>query len=76
MARKPKSLWFWIWMAWLGAFAGLEAWAIIDQDPGDTLSETIWFLQGQWAGLTYGLAALFVFLIAHFIIDRRARGGD
>jgi hypothetical protein len=60
-------------MAWLAAFAGLEAYAIIDQDQGDTLSETIWFLQGQWAGVTYALAALLAFLIVHFLIDKRSR---
>lgn len=70
---KPKAGWFWFWMVWLGVFVGAEAWAIFDHDPGDTLSESVWFLQRGFWPLTVGLAVLFVFLVYHFIIDRRSR---
>lgn len=70
---KPKPKWFWFWMLWLGTFAGAEAWALFDSDPGDTLSEQIWFLQQQFWPLTVALAGLFTFLVVHFIIDRRSR---
>lgn len=60
-------------MLWLGLFVGLEAWAIFDRRPGDTLSESVWFLQRSWWPLTIILAILFVFLIVHFIFDRRSR---
>lgn len=49
---KPKSKWFWYWMAWIAAFLVPEALA--------------------WP-LTLALAALFAFLIYHFLIDRRSR---
>lgn len=71
--RKPRTGWFWFWMVWLGAFVVAEAVAIIDRDPGDTLSESIWFLQRSWWPLTIGLAVLLGFLIWHFIVDRRSR---
>lgn len=54
-------------------FIVAEAWAIIERDPGDTLSESIWFLQQQFWPLTIGLAVLFVFLFGHFVLDRRSR---
>lgn len=71
--RKPIRWRFWSWMVWLGVFVGLEAWAIFDPGSGDTLSESIWFLQRQFWPLTVGLGVLFVFLIVHFIFDRRSR---
>lgn len=71
--RKPKSKSFWFWMLWLATFVVAETIAIFDSDPGDTLSESIWFLQRSFWPLTVGLGVLFVFLIAHFIFDRRSR---
>ena len=71
--RKPVRWRFWSWMLWLGLFLGLEAWALIDPQGGDTLSESIWFLQRQWWPLTIGLAGLLVWLIFHFIFDKRSR---
>lgn len=71
----PKKGWFWFWMLWLGTFVGAEAWALwASPDLGDTLSESIWFLQQQFWPLTIGLGVLFVFLIWHFIWDKRSRG--
>ena len=32
----------WLWIAWLLAFIGIEAAALINKDKGDTLSEHIW----------------------------------
>ena len=32
----------WLWIAWLLAFVGIEAAALINKDKGDTLSEHIW----------------------------------
>lgn len=60
-------------MVWIGAFIVAETIAIVDRDPGDTLSESIWFLQRGFWPLTIGLAVLFAFLTYHFIIDRRSR---
>lgn len=71
--RTPKKFWFWLWMGWLGIFVVAEGIAIFDKDSGDTLSESIWFLQQAFWPLTVGLGALFAFLIVHFIVDRRSR---
>lgn len=69
--NSPKRRWFWFWMVWLGVFVGAETYAVVDRQPGDTLSESIWFLQSHFWPLTVGLAGLFGFLIWHFILDRR-----
>jgi len=71
--RRPKRGWFWLWMVWLGSFVVLESVALIDSDPGDSLSESVWFLQRSFWPLTVGLGVLFVFLTIHFIFDRRSR---
>lgn len=68
-----KRKWFWFWMVWIGTFVVAEGVALVDSDRGDTLSESIWFLQGQFWPLTAGLSVLFAFLIHHFIVDRRSR---
>ena len=68
-----KRKWFWFWMVWIGTFVVAEGVALVDSDRGDTLSESIWFLQGQFWPLTAGLGVLFAFLIHHFIVDRRSR---
>ena len=70
---KPKRHWFWFWMLWLSTFVVAEAIAIFDRDGGDTLSESIWFLQRGFWPLTVGLGCLFVFLVVHFILDKRSR---
>ncbi len=70
---RPKTRWFWFWMVWLGMFIVAEGAAIVQKDRGDTLSESIWFLQQGFWPLTVGLAVLFGFLIVHFVVDRRSR---
>lgn len=70
---KPKRPWFIAWMLWLSTFIILELVAILSPDRGDTLSESIWFLQRGFWPLTIILAVLFVFLFVHFILDRRSR---
>ncbi len=60
-------------MAWIGVFVGVEAWAIVACADECTLSASIWFLQRQWWPLTIILLILFLFLIWHFIVDRRSR---
>lgn len=72
--RKPVKWRFWVWMSWLAAFLVLEGWALIDRTPGDTLSESIWFLQTRFWPLTVGLAVLIGWLFYHFVIDKRSRG--
>ena len=39
---KRRRIWEILWVAWLAIFGALEAWAIKDRKPGDTLSETVW----------------------------------
>lgn len=71
--RAPQRWRFWTWMAWLGFFVVFEVWAIFDRAPGDTLSESIWFLQRGFWPLTVGLGVLSVFLFVHFVLDKRSR---
>ncbi len=68
-----KRKWFWFWMVWIAVFIGAEGVALLDSDRGDTLSESIWFLQGQFWPLTAGLSVLIGWLFYHFVIDRRSR---
>ncbi len=71
--KKPKRPWFIAWLLWLTTFIVLETIAIANPDRGDTLSESVWFLQRSFWPLTIILAVLFVFLFVHFILDRRSR---
>jgi hypothetical protein len=71
--NAPRKVWFWFWMVWLGVFVVAETWALVDTDRGDTLSESVWFLQRSWWPLTILLVILLVFLIWHFVVDRRSR---
>lgn len=43
------SIWSWLWVAWLAAFAALEGVALVRKAPDDTLSEHLWkwFAIGQ-----------------------------
>ncbi len=70
---KPRKPWFWFWMVWLGMFVVAEGVAILQPLSGDTLSESVWFLQQGWPPLTFGLAGLFLFLVVHFLFDKRSR---
>ena len=71
--KRPRRFWFWFWMIWLGTFLGAEAYGLFVCDGGCTLSESIWFLQREWWPLTIGLGVLLVWLIFHFIFDKRSR---
>jgi flagellar biosynthesis/type III secretory pathway M-ring protein FliF/YscJ len=71
--KPPRKGWFIFWMLWISTFLVAEAIAIFDRDLGDTLSESIWFLQRSWWPLTVILALLFIFLIVHFLFDSRSR---
>ncbi len=71
--RAPRKPWFWFWMTWVGVFIVAETVALLNPSGGDTLSESVWFLQRAWAPLTLGLSVLFVFLIVHFLVDKRGR---
>lgn len=71
--KRPRHFLFWFWIAWIGVFAGVEAWAIFTCPDTCTLSASVWFLQRSWWPLTVILAVLFIWLIWHFVIDRRSR---
>lgn len=72
-AAVPQKFWFWFWMSWLGVFVVAETITLLSPGRGDTLSEQVWFLQQAWWPLTILLGILFVFLIWHFIWDKRSR---
>ncbi len=70
---KPKKWAFRFWMLWLGAFVVMEGLALLDDESGDTLSESIWSLQHRFPTLTVGLAFLLGWLFWHFVVDKRSR---
>ena len=63
----------WAWIAWLGMFVVIEGWALIDKDPGDTLSEHIWKWfkikekPRQWTWRRAALAGFLVWLLVHMV---------
>ncbi|MEU9126595.1 hypothetical protein AB0D08_00505 [Kitasatospora sp. NPDC048540] len=40
------TVWSWLWVAWLAAFAAIEGKALFNKTEGDTLSEHVW----KWFG--------------------------
>jgi len=63
------------WIGWLASFGGMEAWAIVRKEKGDTLSEHVWkWLQlreesGRKTRLLgrVGMVGLLFWLMLHFI---------
>ena len=64
----------WLWIAWLLAFLGIEAAALLNKDRGDTLSEHVW----KWFSVKEGnsrkrtvriatLGAFLAWLAIHFL---------
>ena len=75
------SLWDWLWIGWLGIFAGIEAAALLNAKPEDTLSERVWAwfaidvdARGErkrgaklWRVRRFTLLALVAWLAVHFL---------
>jgi hypothetical protein len=70
------TVWSWLWVCWLGAFAVIEGVALVRKDKGDTLSEHVWkwfhTQQGQKTDGTtrlrrFGLLAFMAWLAVHFL---------
>lgn len=64
----------WLWIAWLLAFIGIEAAALINKDKGDTISEHVWkwfsVKEGSSAKRNFRMVCLGGFLgwlVAHFM---------
>lgn len=68
-----KTPWPWLWMAWIAMFLVIEFWAIIDDDPNDTLSEHVWSLMNVSSFIGFAVVSLLVWLIYHFVYERRGK---
>lgn len=74
---KPRirwnTPWPWLWVAWILMFLVIEFWAIFDDDPDDTLSEHVWSLMNMSSFIAFAVVTLLVWLIYHFVWERRGR---
>jgi len=55
------------WIIWGLAFIGLEAWALIRSEKGDTLSEQVWALFGVSNVVWFMGAGFLLWLVIHFL---------
>lgn len=71
---KPKRRWFLYWLLIFGvvAFGVPEAVAIADPDTGDTLSESLRWLTGNWIGRA-GFVAFIAWFTWHILIQRKGK---
>lgn len=64
---KIRRSFLYAWLAWFAAFAGIEGIALVDPQPGDTLSEQIFaFLDGGPARYVL-LGGFLTWLVLHFM---------
>jgi hypothetical protein len=66
------NTWDYIWLGWIAAFLILEAIALINDEPGDTLSENIWQWfavrsKRGWHWRRWILAIFLVWLLVHMV---------
>lgn len=76
--RRPQTRSVIAWSLWLGLFFLLELPAVVDDDPGDTLSELVWYLialpGGTGALFTWVLAGIMIWLAQHWLGRGKWRG--
>ena len=69
LAAEPKTPLTWAWLFWVVAFFAIEAYAIYNGTPGDTLSGYIW----RWARAAWWrklvVAAALAWLAYHFVLQ-------
>jgi len=58
--------WRWLWVAWLAIFLVIEVPAIVNDTPGDTLSETVWAVV-RVPVVWWVLAGFLVWLVVHLL---------
>ena len=75
--KKPrinwKKPWVYLWIIWIGMFLVLEFFAIVNDTPDDTLSEHVWSLMNASSFIGFSVVALLVWLIYHFVYERRGK---
>lgn len=59
----------WLWIGWFALFGLIEGRALMNHDPGDTLSEYVWKWLARPGTMLRRMAlfALMVWLIVHFL---------
>ena len=74
---KPRFRWDtpypYLWIGWIVSFLVIEFVAIADSDPDDTLSEHVWTLMNASSFIGFAVVSLLVWLIYHFVWERRGR---
>lgn len=68
----PQSFYTWGWAGWFLYFAILETLAVLDDDPGETLSaHVVWVRQNVGSFAVFIIAAVCLWLLYHFIFERK-----
>ena len=74
---KPRirlnTPWPYLWAVWILYFLVVEFAAIFNDSPDDTLSEHVWTLMNASSFITFAVVSLLVWLIYHFVWERRGR---
>lgn len=70
---KVRSPWTWLWVGWVLIFFAIEIPAILNDEPGDTLSEHVWGLISLGSFFLFAIGALLVWLLYHFLWEGRNR---
>lgn len=65
---RLKSKYTYLWVGWLAAFLAVEAFALVNREPGgDTLSEHVWHVLDKGDFWYYLLGAFLTWLVVHFL---------
>jgi hypothetical protein len=69
LMTEPKSALTWAWLFWALAFFAIEAYALYNGTPGDTLSGYVWrWARGAW-WRKGTLVVVLLWLIYHFVFQ-------
>lgn len=64
------------WIAWIAVGFFYEMWAIINRQPGDTLSEQVWWLRQNMSGEVFSLILFLLAGLAAWAVYHFAYQGD
>ena len=68
----PRSFYTWGWAGWILYFVVLEGLAVLDDDPGETLSaHVVWVRNNIGSFAWFMIAGVLLWLLYHFLVERR-----